>query len=735
MPSVLIVDDEEAIRKNVERMLLLEGFEVATAPNGQHGLVIARSMLPDIIITDINMPVMDGFDMLAALRELPEFSTTAVIMLTAAEDRANMRKGMRLGADDYLTKPFKREELLEAIATQQQRIARFVSAKEEAVSNAVQAAVSSSEARMREMFTQHYKRDALATTMPPSLFTRPATSRAGLAHTMPQPTNAALSASSPSTRATSSVVASVLFADIRHFTTMAERLSAQELAAMLSHYFDRACQPVLAQGGSHLKLMGDGLMALFEESPIDKSLGSSHARRALNVALALEQVAVDFRAWIRAHVGKRGLPEFAIGIGVHCGVVNLGRLGEGEAAEVTPLGENVDIATRLQAASKELGWTIACSREIVDLAGALVRTGREQVVGIRGRDAPVHACELLAMQRLPATASMPADTLDLQVTLSGSGMGHDKILAAVRENSQQTARAAKDALKDSLWSLQSGTFNAHNPHRFKGYEVVKKLGEGGMSDVFLAHFDASHAKGGQEVVLKVLHTNLQNDPDMMRRFIQEYAILTSIEHHHIARIYDQGFSDDYAYIAMEYLSGGDLKSEIAKRPNHARVVDLLRQIVSALSKIHSLGLVYRDLKPDNLMFRGSGELVLVDFGIVKSIRLDTNALVKTLHGQIVGTPYYVSPEQAASKEVTNRSDFYSLGVMMYELLTGEKPYLADTLDALLARHLYGQVPVLPDSCARFQPLLARLMAKNPDDRPSDCAAIWHNLEALSVASL
>jgi serine/threonine protein kinase len=210
-----------------------------------------------------------------------------------------------------------------------------------------------------------------------------------------------------------------------------------------------------------------------------------------------------------------------------------------------------------------------------------------------------------------------------------------------------------------------------------------------MSDVFLAHFDANHAKRGQEVVLKVLHTNLHNDPDMMCRFIQEYAILASIEHHHIARIYDQGFSDDYAYIAMEYLSGGDLKSEIAKRPSHARVVDLLRQIVSALSKIHSLGLVYRDLKPDNLMFRGSGELVLVDFGIVKSIRLDTNALVKTLHGQIVGTPYYVSPEQAASKEVTNRSDFYSLGVMMYELLTGEKPYLADSLDAHQTAQRFG----------------------------------------------
>ncbi len=732
MPSVLIVDDEEAIRKNVERLLSLEGFEVATAPNGQHGLVIARSMLPDIIITDINMPMMDGFEMLAALRELPELSTTAVIMLTAADDRTNMRKGMRLGADDYLTKPFKREELLEAIAAQQQRVARFTQAKEYAVSHAVQAAVSSSESRMREMFTQHYKRDALAQTMPPNLFARPS-----LAHTMPQVLASAVATpnqrTSASTQKKANMVASVLFADIRNFTTMAERLSAQELAAMLSHYFDRACQPVLAHGGSYLKLMGDGLMVLFEDHPTDPS-AMPHARRALSAALALEQVALDFRAWIRAHVGARGLPEFAIGIGVHCGQVSLGRLGTGESAETTPLGDSVNIAARLQSASKEFGWTIACSRDVVGLAGALVRTGREQVVSIRGRDAPVAACELMGLQRLPSASlnTNTASSVDFHLTLSGSSAGNASILAAVHENSQQTARAAKDALKDSLWSLQSGTFNALNSHRFKGYEVVKKLGEGGMSDVFLARFDNNHTKRGQEVVLKVLHTNLQSDPDMMRRFIQEYAILASIEHHHIARIYDQGFSDDYAYIAMEYLSGGDLKSEIAKRPQPPRVLDLLRQIVSALSKIHSLGLVYRDLKPDNLMFRGSGELVLVDFGIVKSVRMDTNALVKTLHGQIVGTPYYVSPEQAASKEVTNRSDFYSLGVMLYELLTGEKPYLADTLDTLLARHLYGQVPSLPAAHAAFQPLLSKLMAKSPDDRPSDCAAIWHNLDALSA---
>ncbi|NJM44522.1 MAG: response regulator [Brachymonas sp.] len=136
MHRILVVDDEEAIRKNIERLLSLEGYEVATAPNGQHGLVIARSMLPDIVITDINMPAMDGFAMLDALRHHPELERCIVIMLTAADERDSMRRGMRLGADDYLTKPFRREELLDSIHSQLKKLDRHNRDKEHAVARA-----------------------------------------------------------------------------------------------------------------------------------------------------------------------------------------------------------------------------------------------------------------------------------------------------------------------------------------------------------------------------------------------------------------------------------------------------------------------------------------------------------------------------------------------------------------------------------------------------------------------
>ena len=790
MHRILVVDDEEAIRKNLERLLTLEGYEVASAPNGQHGFVLAKSMLPDIVISDVNMPVMDGFAMLDAIRAHPEIERTVVIMLTAAEDRSHVRRGMGLGADDYITKPFKREELLDSIRAQLQKIKRVDRYKNQAVSTAI----AQSEDRTRADFGDRYGTPADITY--PNHLTKKVTkpsayepqssgsyTLAELSITYPNANNKAKvdtpAPSSPTSPrpvhrlpdlipdhmpeyrpgaaperqhssfgesgfapsgfsnfglddedehnaipAGPSLQATVMFADIRNFTSMAERLTAAELAGLLGRYFELACRPVVAYGGTHLKMLGDGLLALFEDESHDSGSGNmtgtteiTHASRAMSAAMGLSLAAIEFRHWVSHTYGARGLPEFSVGIGLHSGEVTLGQLGSHEAREITPLGDTVNIASRLQAAGKTLGWSVVASAQTTDLAGDGVEPGRHKIIRIRGRDQAVSACEVLNYRA----------SVDFQLGVDGTEQAFQTaaIGTAAKENSQNTARAAKSALKQSLWSLQSGAFTSQ-PQRFKGYHIIRKLGEGGMSDVFLAYSAAKKS----EVVLKVLRTSLQSDAEMLRRFIQEYALLTNIRHHHIAEIYDQGFTDEYAFIAMEHLSGGGFKTEIAKRPSHPRIVDLLRQIVSALGTIHSLGLVYRDLKPDNLMFRAAGELVLVDFGIVKNVREETDSLLRTHSGQIIGTPYYVSPEQASGKEVTHRSDFYSLGVILYELLTGLRPYRGDSLGELLAAHIHAPTPVLPAEHAKFQPFLSCMMSKVPEDRPADCTAVWRNLEML-----
>ena len=717
MYRILVVEDEEDIRKNIERLLKLEGYEVATAPNGEHGFVIARSMLPDIIVTDVNMPIMDGCAMLDAIRHHPELDRCIVIMLTAAADRDSMRRGMRLGADDYLTKPFRREELLDAISSQLRKRERFNRDK----SDAVAQATALTEERTREHFRAQFAQSSDQTS---DFFSSSFDSK-----------NSSFGAGLPLESAhVQTIQATVLFADIRNFTTMAERLSAAELAALLGRYFELACRPVVAFRGTHLKMLGDGLLALFEDdaSAGDEALSSSQS--ALAAALGMQEALGSFRGWFEEQYGKRGLPAFSVGIGLHSGEVTLSRLGGMDSPEITALGDCVNIASRLQAVGKNLGWLVGASMDTAQLAGQRLRIGRQELVSLRGREKPVAACEVLGMSAVRS----------LQQTHAPLKHDANALQAATEKNSQFTARAAKEALKESLGHLQSGSFQSMQ-QSFRGYQIVRKLGEGGMSDVYLAYSAAQKS----EVVLKVLRTSVSNDAEMLRRFIQEYAVLGNLTHHHVSRIFDQGFTDDYAYIAMEYLSGGTLREEIRQRGTpgnlltgspafvHGRVIDLLRQITSALNAIHKLGLVYRDLKPENLMFRREGaELVLVDFGIVKNIGDHTGSIlpesmVSTEHGQIIGTPYYVSPEQATGHEVTSRSDFYSLGVMLFELLTGSRPFKGDSLNELLARHVHAEIPRLPPEHAIFQTLLENLMAKRADDRPSDAFVIWQGLDSLA----
>jgi serine/threonine-protein kinase PpkA len=377
---------------NLERLLTLEGFEVSTASNGKHGLALACSMLPDILITDVNMPVMDGFALLDAVRAQPELQRTVVIMLTAAEDRMHMRKGMRLGADDYITKPFKREDLLESIWAQLKKIKRFDHVKDQAISHAVNQAATRNEEQIQENFRQRYG-------VPDSDFAPPSNyssleqfGKSGFAGFDPLRFDYAQAAGT-------TLQATVLFADIRNFTTIAERLSASELANMLGRYFELACRPAVAYGGTHLKMLGDGLLALFEDdADVNKGLASTHASRAMSAAMAMGNTAQAFRQWMLQTYGERNLPEFNVGVGLHSGEVTLGQLGSGAAREITPLGDTVNIASRLQTAGKDLGWLVVASTATTSQAGGDVFVGRQQVLHIRGRAQSVSACEVLGYQ-------------------------------------------------------------------------------------------------------------------------------------------------------------------------------------------------------------------------------------------------------------------------------------------------------------------------------------------------
>ena len=245
----------------------------------------------------------------------------------------------------------------------------------------------------------------------------------------------------------------------------------------------------------------------------------------------------------------------------------------------------------------------------------------------------------------------------------------------------------------------------------KGYRFIRRLGSTEHSGVYLAERESTHL----QVVLKVLRQVPAADDSIgaFDRFLQEYETIADMDHPNIVRIYDLGVSDDHAHIAMEYLAGGDLRNRIDRGIAERQAVQYLRQIASALSAIHAKGVLHRDLKPGNIMLRKDGSVALIDFGLAKKAKLESEF---TGTGEIFGTPYYMSPEQGHGSKVDERSDIYSLGVIFHEMLTGRKPFRADTAMGIIYLHANAAVPLLPARLARYQALLNMMLAKAPADR-------------------
>lgn len=254
-----------------------------------------------------------------------------------------------------------------------------------------------------------------------------------------------------------------------------------------------------------------------------------------------------------------------------------------------------------------------------------------------------------------------------------------------------------------------------------GYTVQRKIGAGGMSSVYLAERQSD----SMLTVLKLLNADLSRENEFLRRFIREYGILSKISNPNIVKIFDQGYSDQHVYIAMEYFGGGDLKDRIDRGMTPDEAVSLMLEMAKGLQAIHAADVIHRDLKPQNIMFRDDGSLGILDFGIAKIASEETQL---TEHGQVFGTPYYMSPEQGTGKILDARSDLYSLGVIFYEMLTSRRMYNAENAVALVYKHLNDPIPLLPANLARYQALLDRAVAKVPGDRFNSAASLIAYIE-------
>ncbi len=245
--------------------------------------------------------------------------------------------------------------------------------------------------------------------------------------------------------------------------------------------------------------------------------------------------------------------------------------------------------------------------------------------------------------------------------------------------------------------------------RIPGIKVLRLIGEGGMSRVYLA----SRESDDEPLVVKILRNEVTQDKRSLARFIEEYNLVERIRTRHVARIHGHGVSEDNAYLVMEFFDGGDLNKRLAGKPLPAEeALRIFRELMFALGDIHEQGILHRDLKPQNLMFRADGSLAIVDFGIAKHI----DSIDHTNKGEILGTPRYMSPEQVQGRALDLRTDIYSAGVLLYQMMLGSHLFEGETAVEVALHHLNTPPPGLPERLQRFQRLFDKLLEKDRDAR-------------------
>lgn len=242
-----------------------------------------------------------------------------------------------------------------------------------------------------------------------------------------------------------------------------------------------------------------------------------------------------------------------------------------------------------------------------------------------------------------------------------------------------------------------------------GYSDLRKIGAGGMAEVY----KATQTAFKRQVAIKVLMPAFASDAEYAERFLDEAETVAQLAHPHIIPVYDFGQRAGTFYMVMEHISGGDLAQWIQRGLEPDEALQIVSQVASALHFAHDKGYIHRDVKPDNIMFREDNSAVLTDFGIARLRNANTR---KTVAGAVLGTPKYMSPEQLQGHDLDGRSDLYSLGIVLYEMLMKHPPYEDEDFTVLAMKHIQLPVPRLPLKYAGMQKLFDKMVAKRPEDR-------------------
>ena len=501
------------------------------------------------------------------------------------------------------------------------------------------------------------------------------------------------------------IEATVVNVIIRDFIHLTERLTSASLTSLMSDYYERVCVQVTQQQGLLTSISNHSMVVTF--SGVEGA--DAHARRALRCALAIAMIAYQTRFWIRQAFPEQGLDKFGVGIGIHSGELIFAEFGIEPQLQRVANGHAVSISSLLAFKSKELDWNVVCSEQSLEAAGQGVHTRRRALIGTEWLNQPVPVAEVVVVRE------------DEDVFAES---GSDKMLDATLALVRGTRSGRFPSFDSAAFTFDEDVRLAGCPE-IAGYRCLRPIGKGGMSRVFLVE----RLRDGVRLALKFADGSVSEDSDVLYRFVEEYGLLEQVRHRNVLQIFDQGVTDDVLFIVMEYLPGGTLKQLIgSKGMEPERAWSVLLEMVQALVEVHRMGIIHRDIKPENIMLRNDGTAVLGDFGVARRI---CKVRRSDQMEYIVGTPYFMSPEQALGEDEDEHTDIYSMGAVFFNMLSGEKPYQGETLEEIVQQHLHAPVPKLPKRFRHLQFLLDRMMSKDKACRYS-AAGLLEVLTELQV---
>ncbi|MEJ6021437.1 response regulator [Ramlibacter sp. PS4R-6] len=369
MAHVVVMEDDAGTRVLIASVLKKDGHQVLAAEDGVQGLALLRAEVPDLVISDVQMPGLNGFDMLAEMRRDPRLAAVPVILLTSLQERAHMRIGMTTGADDYITKPFRAAELRQAVDAQLNKRAVQATLQAMAVDTAVTIALDEQRHELAKLYEER-----LAAELSERWPTAGAEGDERIAG------------------------ATVLFADIPSYAQLAAQLPAAELAELVRKFYGNANDTVHLFGARMMCFVGEGLLAVFEPQSDTRTV--SHTLRAMRAALGLVESARGVHAVLQSRHGAQGLPAFEASVAVHAGDVTITRLADplhGTQSQLLPVGDAASATLQLQKQARALGWHVAASVEAVRGVTGAVRTGARALVPLPGHAAPLDAVEIVGL--------------------------------------------------------------------------------------------------------------------------------------------------------------------------------------------------------------------------------------------------------------------------------------------------------------------------------------------------